>query len=242
MLALCCLYCFVLVPLSLRFATDVVYASTALPTVIEMIYDTVEVIAISLAYAVVIYSIYRYTLSESTVTIVIFCLVTLFKYISNLAMDWINYGIDTDELPRDLLLILLPLLLEILQFMLVVWIANRVMVAHRAAVQKKLSLIPSEDRAAVDTDRVVYPFSGIVNMKNPIMRCAFFAGVVIIVTSVVQSVPYYFMVTFISGFPVLSVISQILTAAVEGVVCYLCIILLHMLFFEQKTKRTLYGE
>lgn len=241
MALLYCLYCFVLVPLSIRFANDVVYADTALPTVIEIIYDTVEVLAISLSYAVLIYSVYRYGLSGSVASMIVFCVITLFKYFANLSMDWINYGFDVSELAGDLFVILLPFLLEILQYFAVVLISHKIISSYVTAKEKRNLQLIENGKEELSENFGVYPFSGVVNMKNPIMKVAFWSGVVIAVTSTLQSVPFYFMVTYLAGFPLFSVLSQIITSAIEGVVCYFAVILLEMMFFEQRTKHDLYG-
>lgn len=234
-----CLYCFALVPLSLRLSSDIVYSSSALVTVIEVIYDTAEIIAISLGYAVLIYSVFRYGLSDSIPTVIIFCAVTLFKYVANLCMDWINYGFSTESLGKDILVILLPFLLEVLQFLAILLISHRVISGYREVYRRvqEVQTLPSED------DEGVYPFSGAVNRKNPLMRAALYSGIVVVITCILQSVPYYFMVSYIYGaFPFVSAISQIVGSVIEGVVCYFAVILFLMLFFEQRVKRRLYSS
>lgn len=234
-----CLYCFVLVPLSLRLASDVVYSSSAVVTVIEVIYDIAEIIAISLGYAALIYSMFRYGLSDSIPTVIIFCCVTLFKYVANLCMDWVNYGFDIQSLGRDILVILLPFLLEVLQFLAIMLISHRVISRYREVYGRA----DGDSCGTCKDDEGVYPFSGVVNRKNPLMRVSLYSGMVVIITCILQSVPYYFTVSYIYGeFPFVSVLSQILGSVIEGVVCYFAVILFLMMFFERRVKMRLYGS
>lgn len=240
MTALYSLYCFVLVPLSIMYSNDVVYKDTLLPTVTEIIYDAVEIIAISLGYAVSVYSIYRYGLSKTVPSMILFCVITLFKYVSNLLMDWRGGDFLVSRLASDIVVILIPLLLEILQYFIVIWITNKVIISHEEKMTARKRTAETGESLNTDRDMGVYPFRGAIDKSNPLMRIALWAGLVIIITGLLQSIPYFYIVSSAYGFPIWSVISHVLTVTLEGILCYFTMLTLWILFFQYKNKRELY--
>lgn len=241
MLLLYCIFCFVLVPLGNMFANDIEYMNTALPSVIEYIYDLVEIIAIALAYAVSIYSIYRYGMEKIEVPAIIFSAITLFKYISNVFMTWSDVGLNSIDIWSDIISIS-PFLLELLQYFVVVHIASKILSNHRDIIakkskaEKKIGIQPGGDG--------IYPFKSLFNLGNPMIKSAFWAGIIVAATKVAQRIFYDMFLTIMTGVPQLSEIPGMIiyysSDILCGLACYFAVIWLLMLFLEKKLRRELY--
>ncbi len=241
MTLLYCLYCFALVPLGNILANNVQYMDTALPTVVEYVYDLVEIVAISLAYAVSIYSIYRYGVGRIGVPAIIFSLVTLFKYVMNVLMTWFDNGFEI-RVWSDIRSILVPMFFELLQYFVVLLIAYKILSAHldfvaqKRKADKKLGVEPSGEG--------IYPFRSFVDLENPMIKGAFWAGVIVAATKVAQRIFYDILYTVMYGIPQLSEIPGMIiyysSDILCGVACYFAVIWLLMLFLEKKIKRELY--
>ncbi len=237
-----CLYCFVLVPLGNMYANDIQYMDTVLPTVIEYIYDLVEIIAIALAYAVAVYSIYRYGVGRIGAPAIIFSGVTLFKYVSNVFMTWKDVGFDEGDLWSDIRSILIPMLLELLQYFVVLLIAYKILSKHfdfiegKRRADKRLGRKTSGDG--------IYPFKSLFDLKNPMLKCGLWAGIIVAITKVAQRILYDVLYTVMFGLPRLAEIPVMIVYYVSDVVfgaaCYFAFVLILMLFLEKKLKRELY--
>ncbi len=241
MTLLYCLYCFALVPLGNMYANNIQYMDTVLPTVVEYIYDLVEIVAIALAYAVSIYSVYRYGVGKIGAPAIIFSLVTLFKYLSNLLMTWFDNGFEI-KVWSDIRSILVPMFFELLQYFVVLLIAYKILSAHLDFVEKKrktdkrLGIKPSGDG--------IYPFRSFVDRDNPLIKGAFWAGVIVAATKVAQRILYDVLYTVMFGIPQFSEIPGMIiyyfSDILCGAACYFAVIWLLMLFLEKKLKRELY--
>ena len=242
MTLLYCLYCFVLVPLCNMYANDIQYMDTILPTVIEYIYDLVEIIAIALAYAVSIYSIYRRIIGGVTAPAIIFSAVTLFKYVVNVIMTWKDVGFDASNIWSDVRSILVPLFFELLQYFVVLLIAHKILSKHFERIEEKRKAAKKLGRE--ESGDGVYPFKFFLNLGNPMLRTAFWAGVIVAITKVAQRILYDVIYTIMWGVPQLSeILGMIIYYSSDvlcGVACYFVVIWLLMLFFEKKLKREIY--
>ena len=241
MTLLYCLYCFALVPLGNMYANNVQYMNTVLPTVIEYIYDLIEIVAIALAYAVSIYSIYRYGVGRIGATAIIFSSVTLFKYVINVFMTWLDNGFEINVW-SDIRSILVPMFFELLQYFVVLLVAYKILSAHLDLVEKKRK---ADKRLGIPpSGEGIYPFRSFVDLENPMIKGTFWAGVIVAATKVAQRVFYDILYTIMYGIPQLSEIPGMIiyysSDILCGVACYFVVIWLLMLFLEKKLKRELY--
>ncbi len=236
-----CVYCFALVPLGNILANNIQYMDTVLPTVVEYIYDLVEIVAISLAYAVSIYSIYRYGVGRIGIPAIIFSLVTLFKYVINVLMTWLDNGFEI-KVWSDIRSILVPMFFELLQYFVVILIAYRILSAYLDLVDKKRKADRKLGNKPI-TDGI-YPLRSFIDLGNPMIKGAFWAGVIVAATKVAQRIFYDILYTIMYGIPQLSEIPGMIiyysSDILCGVACYFAVIWLLMLFLEKKLKRELY--
>ncbi len=241
MMFLYCLYCFALVPLGNMYANNIQYMDTVLPTVIEYIYDLVEIVAIAMAYAVSIYSIYRYGVGRIGIPAIIFSFVTLFKYLINVFMTWLDNGFEI-RIWSDIRSILVPMFFELLQYFVVLLIAYKILSVHLELLEKKRKAdLKLGNKPGTDG---IYPFKSFIDLNNPLIKSAFWSGVIVAATKVAQRIFYDILYTVMYGVPKLSEIPGMIiyysSDILCGVACYFAVIWLLMLFLEKKLKRELY--
>ncbi len=83
---------FVLSPLYTYTCSDVLYAVTALPEIIEIVIDITEVVAYAVCFATIIYSIFKFSLGSSVKLMVTYCAAVFLKYTANLIISFIWDG------------------------------------------------------------------------------------------------------------------------------------------------------
>lgn len=237
-----CIYCFALIPLWKMYANDVLYMDTVLPEIVEYAYDLVELAVIALAYAVSVYSVYSYGLGGTWISALIFGVGTLFKYAVNLCATWLDIGFDADSLLSDISSVALPMLLELLQYFIVLLIAYRILSKYREHIKKreKAARARGEEPAAES----LYPFENLIDFKNPAVRCALYSGIVVAVSKVAQRIVYDIFYTLMYGLPDTSEIPVMtvyyLSDIIVGIAVYFAVVFLLILFFEKRLKRELY--
>lgn len=241
MIALYVLFCFCLVPLWRMLASDVAYMDTVLPDVVEFLFDVTELCAISLGYAVSVYIIYRFGVSGSAVSAAIFGCATLFKYAANLVMSWADAGFIIRSVTNDIWSSIIPLLLELLQYFIVIRLAISAFGDRLDAVKKHNRLSKKLGYDEADYDKGIYPFKSMFDLENPMLRTAFRAAVVVVVTKVLSRIVFDIMLTLAEGLPSLEEIPLMLvyyvSDAIPGVICYFVIILVLMGIFSYGQKK-----
>lgn len=242
-LALCmtliyAIYCFVLVPLTISLSVNVMYSDTLLPTVLEIIYDAAELLAMCIGYAASIYAIYAFGVREAIPSMIIFCALTLFKYISNIVMDMANGNLDFEVLfSEELWALILPVVLELIQYFVVVIIAKKVISAHKKIISNRNKSLVALGREVPQGDGI-YPFSnGIFDKKNPMVRMTFWVSMVVLITSSVQAVPYFLILSYIQGFNILQVLSYLAEVCVRFALSYVAVIFILKLLLSKRNKR-----
>lgn len=231
------IYCFVLLPLNTYFDSNIVYADTLLPTVMEFIYTTVELFALSFGFASVIYITYRFGYAKCKRIFVIIFVASLYKYVANTVVAWIDGGFHSDELLSDILNVVIYTSLDILQALIVGFIAYKIIKKFddRYGVAKKSAEKLNENYP--ERDAGVYPFAGLFDFKNPLLKSAFSGGILVAAVKMLMRLWYDIIYTFYYGLPggfteVLFIISNYLFDCIAGVLCYFIIIFTVLKFFD----------
>lgn len=231
------LYCFVFAPLNVRFSNDVLYMYTALPVVMELLYNISEIIAISVGYAVVIYGIYRFGIKKIKGAFVIYITAAFLKYFANTVMSWIFSGVETNAVLSDILMILIYTLVESAQLAIVTFFAYRIIGNFGKKYDTAFAAAKKLHEPYPEKDSMVYPFSRLLDRKNPVLNSALAGGVVIAASKVLMRVWYDVFYTIINGLPsgageILLMLCYYLFDVVSGVLCYFVITFMLMKFFD----------
>lgn len=167
LLALYSLLCLVISPIYIELINDIAYESSPLPDVLNYLGVMLELLAIAIFYAALIFGIYKFCLSEFKGGVVLFLSATLYKYSANMLMDWYKNGSVPREWPVDVLNVLFYFVLEATQLVIILALINRVL--------KNKPEISGKNGSASEA----YSFEKLYDKKNPLMRSALVCSVVV---------------------------------------------------------------
>ena len=192
------LYIFLFAPLYVLFANDVLYQSTVLPEVFSLCSALVDILVFSSFYGILLYSIYRFSLKKSVPLIAIYGIGIFYKNVGNILMTFATDGVPSDA-TEDLLTALIYIMLELLQGALVVVIGtvtlyhaqSREKIRKDAALRAKKEYVPLAE---------FFPFSTLLNFKNPIQKAAFWMASVPMFVKIGSRLIYDVWYTVMNGF------------------------------------------
>lgn len=224
------LYCFVLVPLYRMLESDIRFSDTVLPIVAEVLFVIVELLAISVGYAVSIYIIYRFGKSERHLPALLFCGATLYKLAVNLLMSWMDEGFMIDSVTNDVwAALIIPLVLELVQYFIVIRLAM-------SALGDRVGTAYMQGKG--DSDEGVFPFGKMLDIDNPMIRTAFYAAIVVFASKLLSRMVYDIVLTVAYGLPsageIPLMIIYYISDVFPGVICYLAMLFIFMTLFSRR--------
>lgn len=234
------LLCFVLNPIGEALLADIAYENSIFVAIIDYLGTVVDLAAVVLFYAVLIYALYCFGSNKIRGGVAAFVGCVVYKYAASAIADWVQNG----SIPRDwhmyVFNIVFYTVLESLQLLIVLMISNRFIGPFRA----KNALL----RTAGEEEISVYPFTGVYDKKNPLMKSALVSAIVIFVSKAI--VPPVNDIIFISvdGLPtsfetvknmLIFYLENTLFSLVYGLLCYIAVVftLMKLLeYFERKNS------
>ncbi len=201
--ALCC---FVISPMYFRVSSDISYAKTVTPALVQYFGIVTELAAISVFYGIMIYGIYRFGISNFRLGVVIFAMATAFKYGANVVVTWITYqGSIPTSWPWDLANILFYTALELIQLWIIIAISKRI-ISKSSKADEGSDALPSAK-------------------SDPIVKCALVCGIITVVAKFIGRFADDAWMIILSGLPKdpMTLVFMALSYAsivVMGVICY----------------------
>jgi len=183
------LYSVVLTTLYVKSQTDIAFMIPVFIDVIPLITDVCEIIGILIAYSYVIYVIKSHNKSYTRSFIISFALLTLYKYFAKFAVTYVlNGSIPTVKtLFEDIMWsFAVPILLEFVQFAIVVLASNKIIKNTILFIKEQKSLKDKLPNYEFDENKVFFPFTRIWNMKNPLQKSAFGCGMIVMISKIMQ--------------------------------------------------------
>ena len=123
------IYCFIMLPLYASVSVNVVYSRTVIPEAVSFFAKVIEVIAISVGYAIAIYAYYRLGSGATGKIFAIYSGAAAIKCTLSQCTQWVLEGgipaFNNGLIEESLWLILLPLALEVIQFSIFFLIAKK---------------------------------------------------------------------------------------------------------------------
>ena len=242
------LYILVLAPLYVRFSSDVLYMGTVLPEIFSILLSAIDILVFGIFYGVLLYGIYRFSLKISLPILYLYVGAVLYKNVGNLLMTYITDGFSS-EILTDLLNILIYILLELIQTAVIVLIPT--LLLRRAKEQEEV-----RKNAAADAKKPYvpvyeyFPFSRLLNFKNPIQKSAFWMAFVPMIVHVLQRAYYDVFYTIVEGFygnPLVDILWMLLYYTIDivayGIIVYFIeILLLQHLHRTDEQKKAISAE
>lgn len=167
-------------PLFIQLASNVAYQNAWYTNILYYLIDggLIDLAVFAVCYPATAFAVWKDGLKESRPVITVFSLITVCKFPLNYIMSCLtDTGFpDSDELLRDLPPILLTLVLELLQYAIVIALItlakkryeNR---AGYAELRGKLT--------ETETPDPVFPFTKLVSLRNPLQFTAFWTSVLL---------------------------------------------------------------
>lgn len=112
------IYCFAILPwyMDAGVNADIGLVQPIVPELIDFLAKTVEILAISLFCAVVVYGIYSFGIKDFLGGYLIFCSLCTYKCIANVAADWISSRYIPSDFWLDIITALLNAIVELIPF------------------------------------------------------------------------------------------------------------------------------
>lgn len=220
------LCCFVFCPLHTAVISNISYHSGILPSIIFYAYSICEILAISVAYAVIVKGIFYFGISGFGGGIAIFLGATFYKYLANTAVDWFYEGGVLSGLLMYLANILFFAALEGAQLIITVLIIDRIVGKERERSRLfKKAIMPQSEAE----QNVKIQFTRLYDRKNCLMRASLACSVVVFVSKILGYVVNDVWTIILYGLPqktptVILMALFYLSNIIFGVICYLVMI------------------
>ena len=171
--AIVTLYVFLLAPLYVRLANDILYMSTLWPDLLNLLLSVADIAVFAIAYAVILFAIYRFPMRHVRGILLIYGGSILYRNLGNLLMTYLVDGIPVkDEISFDLFSVLAYIVLEALQCGLVVYISHKVISMMKKQeeirIAAALKLSKKNYKPLVDS----FPFDRLFSFKRPVQKLA----------------------------------------------------------------------
>ncbi len=220
--ALCC---FAIYPASVTIADDVAFEDTVVPELVEYLGSLTEIVAIAVAYAVIVYAIYSGKKKNVNCTVLIFAISTLLKYLATMAMYWAIYGSIPLEWGWDLANAVYYTALELLQLLIVIGVAS--------------NILNSSKRARPLNNGAEYRIKGLYDRKNPLMRAALWCAVISAAAKILGILIDDVFTMIISGLPqnaetVPLMLLNYVSNVIFGAVCYFVMLIVLVKLAEKR--------
>ena len=206
---------------------------------IPHITDLSEIIGILIAYAYITYSFYKFDNKKAKFFVGTFIGLIVYKYLSTIAVTYLpvmitransgkSFAID-DILTELLLAVLVPLVLEIVQLLIVVFLTKHFIKVAFNFIKEKKALEGKLPDYHFDERSVFFPIVKLFNKQNPLQKIAFWQGIVIMASKIIQII----ILDISIGWPqsmldLLWMIFTYLSFVVLGFVSYLIVIFVLM--------------
>lgn len=178
------LFAFLLAPLTVFANSD--GTVDYLADIISPLGWLLDLIAFFACYAITVFSIYKFKPSRSLITVILFSSVIVLKYLLNMFSAYFIF--DTLPATKEAFLtdvsgILINTLAELLQYLIIVFVAYRFFARRHKLCDMKEA---ASKKLGVDFDRRngVFPIKKIISFENPIERVSFIAAVIVAVVRV----------------------------------------------------------
>ncbi len=220
------LYCFVIPEIYRRAVSDITLSRSALPILVHYMGVFAEILAISICYSAMIFSIYVSGSRRTLPFFLIFGTATLLKYLVKTVYLWFVDGGISQMIAWEIADALFFTALELLQFFIVYALINGQAEKYRTA--KRVSEVLTEP----------YPFKRLYNGSNHILCSAAICGAVMTAAKLFGAIASDVWTMIVSGLPTMwsTVAIMLLTYAsyvIFGILCYLVIYLTLGIFFRK---------
>ncbi len=178
---------FIINPLYVYTSSDVVFAVTPIPEILDIIGDIADPVGYALCFAAVVYSVFKFSVSRSTKPIVILCVTFFIKWMANYAVSSIADGMITLS---DIKYPIIYFIFDMLIFTAVCIAASvksKRYHEQRAEIQKSNSVL---GKRTPSVHEEIFEGKKILSFKNPLHFSAFFTGALLSAVKILTRIIY----------------------------------------------------
>lgn len=171
----------ILSPLYIYTCSDVLYATTALPEIIDIVIDIVDVAAYAVSFSIIIYSIFKFTFKKSLGLIFVYISFVILKYLANLIITSISDGVFS---PDEAIYVLIYLVLEFILFGIVLILPSILIpnyYAKRAVIEKANAKLGKKTPSVHEE---LFTSKKFFSTKNPLHLSALVTGIILSVAKI----------------------------------------------------------
>ena len=194
------IYSFILTTLYVKTISDINFMIPILIDLIPYITDITEIAGILICYSFIIYAFFRFDKDTIIKYTFVFVILTFYKYVAKIIITYIING----SLPQikgvftDLMYsIALPALLEYLQAAIFISISYYIFKEAFEFIVSKKKLEHTLPEFKFNEKLLFFPFKKLFDLKNPIQHSAFYAGIIITISKMIQLI----IIDFSVGLP-----------------------------------------
>ena len=238
------LNCFLILPVRNMLASDVLFASNLVViNLLSLVGELLEVTAISVFYAVMLWVIYRYGSKSATGTITLFVVATVYKYAANTAVSWIYDGSIPTTWAWDIVDVLFYGALEFLQLLIIFAFVKGVITQYTEKRDLILRVAAKSDSDTTSVLECVYPFDCLYKRSNCLLRSAFICAVVTVISKEVGALVSDVWLIAVYGLPEDAVtwlhmlVSYVSKVLLGFVVYFVTVCAMNLLGVEKRTEK-----
>lgn len=173
----------ILHPIYIQLASNIAYQNTWYTTILYYLIDggLIDLTVFAICYPATAYAVWKDGLKAARSVITAFSLITVCKFPINYVMSCLtDTGFpDMDEFLRDLFPILLTLILELLQYAIVIVL---IVLAKKRYENRVTAAELQSELTDAPIPAPVFPFTKLVSLKNPLQFTAFWTSVILFVS------------------------------------------------------------
>lgn len=233
---------FVLAPLYVKFASDVVYANTWWVYILYYLTEEslVDLAVFAVCYPAAIYAVWQAGLKRAIRVPVAFALLTLVRFVANFFMTAITDSALPDMgefLAFDLPYIGALYLLEMLQYGLIIaltlWVKRRY--TRKRELLEAEALMRGEEPAP---EAPLLPFGKLISLKNPLQCSVLWMAILVFAARVVMHQIYQYTLFITSGYTdgFLIMALDLISDVFVGVILYFAGMLLISRFYRKDAE------
>ena len=179
------LSCFILAPLYTYMCADILFAATAMPDIIKLLIDIIDVISYALCFSTIIYSIFKFSLVGSVRIIIIYCVAVFLKYAANLGITLIFDGKVSAE---TVVYVLAYFALDSIILLAIALITASTFKKYneRRAITKKAN--NAIGKATLSVEDELFGGNRLFVLSNPLHRSALFTGIILSAIKIVSRI------------------------------------------------------
>ena len=207
--------CLAVMPLLQVLESDIAFENSILPSILSYVGRIVELAAMSVSYAVILFCAHRFGAGSERGASVIFAVAAFLKYFLNLAVSWVLDGAVASGWIWDVINVFFFTALEVLLLVIIMAIGKSALRARKGDLEE------------------VYPFRGFFDRANCLMRGALGIALAVFVSKIAGQLinDLYYVLT--AGLPKLAstwilMLATYLSYAIFGILCYATVLFVLM--------------